>query len=168
MRKVLALGSICAVLVLVFASLSPVVGFNKVKSNIKESPLFLTRISKVINEEKDVSSSNYVGKNSNLDLPIPKRNYEQYLINKIINRLDKETLDRLLNIIKNKNNQLELDIEKIEDIESLQITAEIITICQWFPGCIPVAILYILAGALLVLLYLLTIFPYHGSGCIIN
>ena len=39
MRKVLALGSICAIVILVFASLSPVVGFQKVKSELKESPL---------------------------------------------------------------------------------------------------------------------------------
>ena len=35
MRKVLTLGSICAILILVFASLSPVVGYNNIDENNK-------------------------------------------------------------------------------------------------------------------------------------
>ena len=52
-NKLLTVGSITAVVVLVLAGLSPVVGFDSVRYSVKESPLFSTRINNAIDKGQD-------------------------------------------------------------------------------------------------------------------
>ena len=102
-RRVLILVVLIAVALIVFASLSPVVGYRNVVSNVKESPLFSIRTKEVNNEDiNNKLISHYLGDEKEIDLHIPTRDRNIGWINKIINginrlnRLDPEDLDILV------------------------------------------------------------------------
>ena len=98
-KKILLCGSIIAVVVLVLASLSPVVGFNSVKSSAIDSPLFSVRIKRVINEESEGLTCDYVGKGKESSLLFLRENNSLKMkeIIDIINTLDDEEFKRFQN-----------------------------------------------------------------------
>ena len=73
-NKLLVGGSAIAVVVLVLASLSPVVGYNSVESSVKDSPLFSIRTKRAIDEESHTFTSDYIGKGEEINILIPARN----------------------------------------------------------------------------------------------
>jgi len=73
-NKILICGSAIAVVVLVLASLSPVVGYNKAESSVKDSPLFSVRINRAIDRESKDLTYNYVGKGTTMPFPIRDSN----------------------------------------------------------------------------------------------
>ena len=110
MRKVLALGSICAVLILVFASLSPVVGNQKIFSSSNENPLFENRISIATQHKSDKLNSlksDFLGKEVETNIKFIKKisNNEiiQNLISDIIN-MENDEFNNYFNVFLNKIN----------------------------------------------------------------
>jgi len=68
-KKLLICGSSIAVVVLVLASFSPVVGYNSVESSAKESPLFNIRTKRAIDEESETLTCNYLRKGQLMSFP---------------------------------------------------------------------------------------------------
>jgi len=98
-KKLLICGSAIAVVVLVLASLSPVVGYNSVKSSVINSPLFNIRIKRAINEESNDLACNYFGKGKACTLSIPKRNNQIETALKVIDsiaKMDDETFEKFI------------------------------------------------------------------------
>jgi len=97
-KKIIIGLSIIACIVLVLASLSPVVGFHSVKSNSAiSSPLFNVRTKRAINEESRDITSDYVGKGKLWSFPI--RDSRTVLVQKFINTIrtmNKNTFDRFI------------------------------------------------------------------------
>ena len=79
-NKFLISGSIFAVVVLVLAGLSPVVGFHSVRSSVKNSPLFNIRTSQAIGENTEVLTCDYLGRGQGSFLLFPERNNRQRLL----------------------------------------------------------------------------------------
>jgi len=85
-NKLLVGGSAIAVIILVLATLSPVVGYHTVKSNsFKDSPLFSIRMKRVIGQDEDALTCEYVGKGQLM--PFPSRDNKAILIQKLIDRI---------------------------------------------------------------------------------
>ena len=105
-NKLLVGGSAIAVVVLVLASLSPVVGFHSVKStSFKDSPLFSVRIKRVNNEEQDALTCDYVGRGKICNLLLPKRDTQMETIERAINmisKMDEKTFNHFILITINK------------------------------------------------------------------
>jgi len=60
--------TICAVILLVLGSLSNVVGYQSMKSTaVSDSPLFKTRTQRATNQQQNIISSQYIGKEKNSD-----------------------------------------------------------------------------------------------------
>ena len=70
-NKLLTIGSIIAVVVLVLAGLSPVVGFDSVRSSVKDSPLFSIRSNRAIQKDSNKLMCNYVGKGEEIRFLFP-------------------------------------------------------------------------------------------------
>ena len=123
MKKKILIGSIIAVALLTLVSFSSVVGYQSVKSDIKtNSPLFSVR-----NSKGDVSS-NYLGKEDEIDILLPKRNDEVVLIERFINiiqKMDEDTfgnfLNKYINHVKQNDeiNNAGINEEELEEIISL-------------------------------------------------
>ena len=73
MNKKMIICSIGAAIFIVLASLTPVVGFQSVKSNVKASPLFSVRSKRAIDEESRDLACDYVGKGEESIIQLPKR-----------------------------------------------------------------------------------------------
>jgi len=75
-KKILATGSIIACIILLVATLSPVVGYNTVRSSVRDSPLFSVRTSRATDKQSDRLTCDYVGKNIRNTIFFPRRNDE--------------------------------------------------------------------------------------------
>lgn len=116
-KKILFIVSIMAVVILIFASFTSVIGFRSVKfTSIKSSPLFNTRTKKAIrDEDRSITTFNYIGKDKRNVIQIPKMEDKIKLLIDRIKNMDSKTLNRLkLNI--NKQARYNDDI-KNEDIK---------------------------------------------------
>ena len=98
-NKLLTIGSITAVVVLVLAGLSPVVGFDSVRSSKMDSPLFNVRTSRAINEESKDLTCDYFGKGKACTLYIPRRNSQMETALKVIDSIAKMDDKSFNNII---------------------------------------------------------------------
>jgi hypothetical protein len=89
MNKKIFIGSIFAVIILVVASLSPVIGFQTVKSNSNPvSPLFNIRTKRALGEESsDVVTCDYVGKGKASSISFPTRDNKIVLLQKLVHIL---------------------------------------------------------------------------------
>jgi hypothetical protein len=106
-KQLLLGGSILAVVVLVLAGLSPVVGYNSVESSgVKDSPLFHLRAQRAINKEENVQTCTYLGKGRATDILFPTRDsYQTELLKQILDRMrmvDDESIGELLDEIEKK------------------------------------------------------------------
>jgi len=119
-KKMLIFGSSIAVVVLVLASLSPVVGYNTAKTSVKGSPLFCVRTSRANQEESEDLICDYIKKDVPINIPLPERVNNVELAKKIINRIkmmDDKTFDRFINsIIKYQQINNAIHEENIEEI----------------------------------------------------
>lgn len=169
-KKILA-GSIIAIVLLIGISFTSVVGYRRVESDVKSSPLFTFRTSRAVDKEIKVLKCDYVGKG--ITFTIPKRDSKTALILKFIvriNTMDDITFQRFLNLIINQMNDEHEDSKKnevITTIYQLKNNPEIIisdyseksnwitwlgnfflTFC-WFPGCIILVYIWALFNQLL-------------------
>ena len=90
-KRILILGSIIAVVILIFASFNSVVGFqSKSISSVKASPLFNTRTKRAIQDKnKDISTCDYLGKGKPDSIPLPTLEGRLTLIKHLIDRISK-------------------------------------------------------------------------------
>ncbi len=102
MNKKILIGSIIGVAILVGVSLTSVVGYNSVTSDVKASPLFTVRSSRAIDEESEDLSCDYVGKGEEINILIPTRNNRKELFDRyidIIRKMDDKSYDRFVDLI---------------------------------------------------------------------
>jgi len=121
-NKFLIGGSAIAVVVLVLASLSPVVGYNSIKSSVKDSPLFAVRTKRALNEDSDDLTCEYVGKGSKVDIPIVMYRNKNTLVPTIIDYLiemDDEEYNEFIELIINFLQQNNMDEEKSTEVMML-------------------------------------------------
>ncbi len=107
MNKKIFIGSIIAVAVLILVSFTSVVGYRRLTSDVKASPLFNIRSSRAIDEERDDLTCEYVGKEEEKLIPIPIREYRQESYQKmlkIISNLNEEEINRLIELVISKKN----------------------------------------------------------------
>ncbi len=89
MNKKILIGSIIAVAVLIGVSFTSVVGYNSVTSDMKASPLFTVRSSRALDKESKDLSCDYVGKDREILITLPKRNDRTIEMKKAIDILTK-------------------------------------------------------------------------------
>ncbi len=97
-KKALIVVSLCAVVLLILGSLSNVVGYNSVKSTMNDSPLFQTRTKKATNQQQNIITSQYLGKNKD-SIPSPFLNNRTLMIQKCIEQIrnmDDNTFSRFV------------------------------------------------------------------------
>jgi hypothetical protein len=87
-RKILIGTSICAVVLLVLASLTNVVGYQSVKSTMNDSPLFNVRTQKATNQQHNNIISKYLGKGT-YALTFPLRDNRTEQLKKAIDIISK-------------------------------------------------------------------------------
>ena len=108
MKKKILIGSIIAICILIGVSFTSVVGYNSGASDVKASPLFNIRSNRAIQNDSSDFTCEYVGKGEDINLPIPDRDGNGDLFQKIINVISKmefiNTGSIFLNIIKPTNN----------------------------------------------------------------
>ena len=111
MNKKILIGSIIAVAILVGVSLTSVVGYQSVESNLKESPLFNVRSGRAIEKDGNDLTFDYVGKGEQSNIVIPIRDASNMQIQKwlkILSKMDSTTLKKLVGLLtKNHLNNLE-------------------------------------------------------------
>ncbi len=129
MNKKILIGSIIAITVLIGVSFTSVIGYNSIKSSVKESPLFNIRSSRAIDKESDELSCAYVGKGNNINLLIPNRDNRIEVALKVMDKIrvmDKAIFDRfkgsVINHLQQESNFNEVTInEAIAVFEQLRI-----------------------------------------------
>jgi len=104
MKNKILLGSIAAVIVIVLASYTSVVGFQSTKlKHIRVSPVFDIRAKRAIEKESHTSfTCDYIGKESMHTLVIPSRNSNGQRAQKIIETIAKmndHQIEELVNLI---------------------------------------------------------------------
>ena len=77
------IGSVIAVAILIGVSFTSVVGYNRVASDVKASPLFTVRSSRAIDEDSKDIACDYVGKGKPTLFTFPKRNDKMTLVEKV-------------------------------------------------------------------------------------
>jgi hypothetical protein len=121
-----------AVVLLVLGSLSNVVGYQSVKSSaVNDSPLFQTRTQRATNQQQNILTTRYLGKELNA-LPFPLRNNRTVMIQKFIDgvrTMDNATFNRFIefaiNLINHKDNLKDVNVKKfIIDLRQLRKSTE--------------------------------------------
>jgi hypothetical protein len=183
-KQLLIGGSILAVVVLVLAGLSPVVGYNSAESGVKDSPLFHLRTQRALNKDENVQVCAYLGKGKLLPFPVrnDKSLYYQRFLDKI-SRMDDKVFDRFLDVIMNYLRQDHtINDEEIDEIitmfhllnsnpqekkkyiitkesgflsEDPDTVTDPITVCLWFPGCVPWLLFFVLLEMVAILTFII-------------
>ncbi len=162
MNDKILIGSIIAVAVLIGISFTSVVGYNSVDSNVKASPLFTVRSSRVIDKESEDLTCDYIGKGKEITILLPERKDKIDLIRKTFERIraiDDTTFNKFMNLVFNqiqkKHELKDLNIDEVKiALHQIRNNPEIIrmyhgndnvyvtwiidpwpTVC-WFPGCL--------------------------------
>ncbi len=159
MDKKILIGSIIAVAILIGVSFTSVVGYQRIKTDVKISPLFNIRTSRAIDGESEELTCKYIDKGNTL--PFPKRDDRTIFTQKfidIINKMDNGIFDRFIDFlinhkgkrIKEENipdminvlHQLTINLDELKDYiadekENIFYTEEY---CEtvgfiWVPGC---------------------------------
>jgi hypothetical protein len=139
-KKPLIVVSLCAVVLLVLASLGNVVGYQSVKSTVNDSPLFRIRTQKATNQDdKELLTSGYLGKGRNIiQIPMPEDRTISYqkVIDRFKNMDDKTFFDFIRKILQMKNQNAQLrDIDETTIITSLnQLRKQDIDFTQYQDG----------------------------------
>ena len=61
-KRILIVGSICAVAILIGVSFTSVVGYSAVRTKMLESPLYNIRTNRAIENSEDVTTCDFIGK----------------------------------------------------------------------------------------------------------
>jgi hypothetical protein len=89
-KKPLIVVSLCAVVLLVLASLSNVVGYQSVKSTaVNDSPLFQTRTQRATNQQQNSITSQYLGMRKDILWQFPMRDNRTEQLRKVIDVIRK-------------------------------------------------------------------------------
>jgi len=184
MRKSPLIGvSVCAVVLLVVASLSNVVGYQTVKSTaVNDSPLFSVRTKRAINQVGgDTLTFNYLGKGQ-YSMPFPVIDNRTELIQKVIDRIrtmDDDTFNRFIDYAVNQINHKDnlkaiatdefvkelrqirestqnIIVYKDSDVERYTIFPNWNTLGDWFPGLF----LFFIIVLIILILYKLFDIPF--------
>ena len=117
--------SICAVVLLILGSLTNVVGYQSMKSSaMSESPLFSMRTQRATDQQRNILTSQYLGKGKENLLQFPTRDNKTELLIKaidFINKMDEKTFARFMELCIQKvrqDNTLR-DISHYEIIQAL-------------------------------------------------
>jgi len=107
MKKKILLGSIVAIVIIILASYTSVVGFQKSNDDaVRFSPLFRIRGKRAIDTNNDdILTSEYLGKEKDVDIHLPERNSQYVLVQKVldgIGRMDNTTFDRFVALVINR------------------------------------------------------------------
>ena len=159
-KKPLIIVSLCAMVLLVLASLGNVVGYQSVKSTVNDSPLFETRTQRATNQQQNTLTSQYLGMGKENLLQFPIRNNKDALMKtaiEIISKMDDTTFARLTDLciqrvrqddsLKDTNpNEIKQMLQTLRTKPEIILnsfsnrnepgTISFITVCPWFPGCI--------------------------------
>ena len=178
-KKPLIIVSLCAMVLLVLASLGNVVGYQSVKSTVNDSPLFETRTQRATNQQQNTLTSQYLGMGKENLLQFPIRNNKDALMKtaiEIISKMDDTTFQRFTELciqkirhddsFKDSNSSDIVKGLKLMKTKSVTIINPFLsrinqsitsgyTICYWILGCIPTWIIMIC----LILLVIFTDFP---------
>ena len=181
-RNILLGGSITAVVIIVLASFTNVVGYHLIESHqLNESPLFSIRTQNAIQKnEGNKIISEYLGKGKNSSIMISKRGDTLEKVQEVINRIklmDDDTFKTFVNTVVHELSQqrknYDLEPEKIiDELYQLRSTSKTFegkeinsdddrtwratpTLC-WFPGCI----LLNIAAFILLLIFLVIVFGF--------
>jgi hypothetical protein len=184
--------SICAVVLLVLGSLSNVVGYQSVKSTVNDSPLFQTRTQRAMNHQQDSITSKYLGMEKGILLQFPFRDNRTEQLKKIvelISKMDEKTFARFtkLCIQRIRQDKSVKDMNPDDVVKALTLlkttpvsiidsfikknnqffsASGLVTICDYFQGCILSLIIIIILNTLFILL-LKIVYTYVPStmGC---
>jgi hypothetical protein len=154
--------SICAVVILVLASLSNVVGYQSVKSTVvNDSPLFQTRTQRATNQQQNILTSQYLGMGKGNILYFPIRDNKTELLKKailIISKMNEKTFARFIELCIQKTRK-DINLKDVNSNEIIQLLhslrnnpkiinnylinrdnhnitlSNLNTICHWHPGC---------------------------------
>ena len=176
-KKTLIKISILAVILLILGSLSTVVGYQSVKSTtVSDSPLFQTRTQRATNQQRDILTAQYLGKGNVWNIPQSDNRIEQLKkALEFISRMDEKSFtqfteicikrihqDKSLKEIASRSIVKSFHILKTNPVAIMNsftqrnnqtITAYgMITLCVWFPGCIPIFILYLVVSTIISLM----------------
>jgi hypothetical protein len=152
-KQLLLCESIIAVVVLVLAGLSPVIGFNSVKSSFRDSPLFSIRKSRAINEDTMRITGEYINQDTPFYLPLPVRDTTQSKLHRIIGALkemDEQEFNTLIGFLIRRVNP-DVNADKVKtSLTLLRDNPEMLenyvldeeqndnspSVDYWLPGCL--------------------------------
>lgn len=123
-KKILLVSSLSVAVIVILASFTTVVGFQTIRSSsLRASPLFSIRTKRAVDEEQEISDSDYLGKGKSIPIVPTKEDSETSSLLVFINaitRMDDKTFNCFLNLIfshlKDKPN---IDDETINEIAPL-------------------------------------------------
>jgi len=121
-KKLLICGSSIAVVILVLASLSPVVGYNSVKPSTELSPLFTIRTNRATNQDGDNLTCSYIGQGKRNNFPFDKREYnveKTQIVIETISMMDDTAFNKLIGFIINQVNK----DKNLKQVDTKEITA---------------------------------------------
>ena len=113
---------VCAMVLLVLGSLSNVVGYQSVKSNVNDSPLFNVRTQRATNQQQNSITSQYIGKGNVWNIPMSDNRNEQLKKALVfISKMDDESFARFteLCIQKPRQNDTLRDVSRYQIVQSL-------------------------------------------------
>jgi len=160
--------SLAVTCVIVLASLANVVGYQTVQASaVSESPLFSLRTQRATNQQQNSITFHYLGEGKGTLLQFPTRDSRIELLKKsieIISKMDDKKFERFTKLciqrIRQNNTFSETNPNEIAQMlrqfstkpetiinsfvsgNNYNITSSnLVTVCHWFPGCIPWTIL---------------------------
>jgi hypothetical protein len=175
-KKRILLGSILAVVILIFLSFNNVVGIRNNNSNlVQRSPLFDIRTKKALEQDENPYFNDYIGKGEKTKIYFPEKDNEKYLFCKyidIVSQMDDKSFNKLVNnIITHQNqddNSLKCNARKIiltlnflrnnpkmvqnniniekNENSRAQFTSWCTLDGMWLPGCYLMEILNLIVG----------------------
>ncbi len=124
-RKGWAIGiSVVVVVILVFGSLTNVIGYQSVKSTINDSPLFATRTQRATNQQQNIMTSQYLGMGKEALLQFPFRDNRPEQLKKaidVIRKMDDKTFAQFTELCIKKARQDDAlrDLNHYEIVQAL-------------------------------------------------
>ncbi len=194
MKKYLLVGgSITAVLLIVLASFTSVVGYSSGNTTVVvDSPLFKMRVNTFIHKKDEKLESTHIGENREIHIcihPVKRREVQFEKIINYISTLDDENFDKLVRYlegeISNVNSHSEFDSNEVlryirdnpqilkhmySKVEGKDASPEASTIGNWVPLCLLESLLRILFAIILfiyieLLLFIDKLIPTSISNC---
>jgi hypothetical protein len=160
-QRLLICGSAIAVVVLVLASFSPVVGYNSAKFSVRDSPLFSVRTKRAIHEVSHGFHKDYIGKDKSLPIMflLLPRGIALNDIQNHISQMEEIELNELSIKITDKLNteyyDKEFSLEQVKNILRWLGSSEFLPE-DWYPGYYILRILaFIVIGIAVIIDYLI-------------